>query len=175
MKSTSSIIFILIVTGIATAFFLIFFEPAAKEIKKLQSNIGLGRHKDVENQMVSQVLTDMTGEVDSLKNEVENLKNSFLNENKKDLFMKDLRSLFHNAGFHSGSVLPSGKKTRPPHVFTLIDLKGKNRFENIYKFLLDVEDLVYAVKIEKLIVTSDIRFKDLLNVEITLSAPLNNL
>lgn len=175
MKSTSSIIFILFITGLVVLFFFGLFKPASAKISELREFIGAGHRKGLEEEMLTSVLSDMTEEVRSLKEDVGRLKKTVLNKAEKDSFMKDVRALFDQAGFISGAILPAGDRAGDPFDATSLSIKGKSSFESVYCFLQKVEELDYAVKVEKLNLVTDMRRSDIMDVEIVFLAPLNSL
>jgi hypothetical protein len=138
-------------------------------------DIGKGQRRSIEDQMVTQVLDEMSVEVDDLRMEVNRMREGLLATDSSDRFMKDLRSLFQRAGIRGCSIFPGGLQDRNPFEVSVMELKVKSGFKEVYTFLQGVEDLPYAVLIESVKFQADPHLPELLNVDITLSAPVDNL
>jgi hypothetical protein len=175
MKLSSNLLFIIIQTGLMVVFFLLFFKPAAQEIEVLQGEIFRGQLRSPEEKRITWELNEKTDTVRNLAGEVERLRTCFLPPDEYSTLMEDVRQLISEFGLKKGSGIHfKEKQQRENFNVALFELTLEGGFKETYSFLVGLEDLLYAVQIEKLDMRSGGEDQHIFS-KLALSAPLDTL
>ncbi len=182
-RFSSQIFFIVLAAGSIAAFFFLSYKPAAEEISTLKAGIGIGRSKSTEAEIITELLKEKMASVGDLRKEVKLLKEAFLPAYEYSPLMEELRMLFSKYNFKDESIFLIGQEKRDWFDAAVLKVKLLGDFEDVYGFLLGIEELSYAVRIDMLDLKGaadvgkgkDQVGKDLVRAQMNLSAPLGSM
>ncbi|MHC4943434.1 MAG: hypothetical protein ACYTG7_10490 [Planctomycetota bacterium] len=172
MKFSNSILFIILIVGVGILFFFAFYLPTTEAIKDLKQEISTGQIRNDVAERVSLELLEKKRSLLDLRTEVKQLKESLLSPHEYSMLMTDLRALFRNFDFMDKSISLLGEERREKFEVAVVELRLRSGFEDLYRFLVALEDLSYAVQVEKLDLRTEEQAKGDLIARMTLSAPL---
>lgn len=175
MKFTNSLFFIVLLSGTVIFFFMTLYKPVNREILNLRKDIVEGQKRNCQESLISQVLEDKSLRVADLQREVEELKKGLLPSKQHGRFMNDLREFVIEFGFKGDNITPRGREKRGPFEVEMLELKLVGGFQEVYRFIQKLEDLRYAVLIDKIVLQGRPEEGDWISVQMTLSAPMDNL
>lgn len=173
MKLTGSVIFSLVIVGAAALFFGFVYWPSSQELADLKKEIVSGQSRGEEGERIVEVLAEKKQCLRSLQEETEQLKKGLLSPEGYSVLMNDLREFMNEFDFENKSISLKGEEHREQYDVVLVDLQMKGGFESFYRFVLALEELSYAVVVEKLDLRGSENGEDELLARVTLGAPLD--
>lgn len=171
-KFPKSLFFIILVVGSVALFFLVFYRPVMGAIDGLKSEIMQVQKRNSEEQAVTQVLSDKNHSVKELRQEVDQLKAGLLQPNEYSPLMRGLRDLSNRFSFVNESIALKGQEKRPGYSAVLLEIKIQGTFEEMYRYLLGLEELDIVVQVDRIRMESGSGKEASLAALIQVSAPL---
>ncbi|MFH2000636.1 MAG: hypothetical protein ABIK28_13210, partial [Planctomycetota bacterium] len=108
MKVSKSLLFILILVGTGILFFIFLYKPFIQDIKEIKKEIIEGQLRSNRETFIVQVLSEKTKHVETLRAEVDVLKDGLLSIDEQHLFMNDIRATINRFDLQVDSSLEKG-------------------------------------------------------------------
>lgn len=174
MKFSNTALFLLVIVGVVSLYFFLLFKPSMREIRRLQTRIYDGQIQSGHDEYLTGVLQEKQTKVESLRKEVTDLRSMLLQPDENDPLVNELTQLSSSFDFRNESISSTREDIRNCFNVAMVDVKLEGDFEDIYRFIQGLEDLRYAVQIERFDLRS-MRGESLLLANITLSAARDSL
>jgi Tfp pilus assembly protein PilO len=174
MKFSNSFLFVVTVLVVMILFFIFLYRPANEFISYMRSQIHEGHKIKEEEEVVSLKLEDCKRTVAALSQKVNLLSSQLLKPNDYLPLMKALRSLCKEMGFRNESIAMKGQEYRDDFEVAVVELSLKGGFEEIYRFIVRLEELELTVQIELLEMQGEPQRGDWIEVRMRLCAPIGS-
>jgi Tfp pilus assembly protein PilO len=174
MKFSNTALFLLIVSGVVSLYLFLLFKPSLRDIKALQTRIRDGQIQAIQDEALSEELQEKQARVETLRDEVTGLKKMLLQPDENDPLVNELTQLTSSFDFREEYISSTREDTRNSFNVALVDVRFEGEFDDIYRFIQGLEDLRYAVQIERFDLRS-ISGESQLLANITLSAARDSL
>ena len=174
MKFSNSFLFVVTVLVVLILFFVFLYRPSNEFISYMLSQIHEGHKIKQKEEQVSRKLDDCKRTVEALNQKVNRLSSRWLKPNDYLPLMKALRSLCKEMGFRNEAIAMKGQEYRDEFEVAVVELSLNGGFEEIYRFIVRLEDLDLTVQIELLEMQGEPQRGDWIEVRMRLCAPIGS-